>query len=386
MILTTSGAAAQTSVDISVFRTALEPYGTWTETVQFGTIWVPRDMPTGWRPYTLGHWIYTDFGWTWVSDRPWGWAAFHYGRWVFTPELGWVWVPDTVWGPAWVTWRSGDGFLGWAPLGPSFIAGRPATVSVFEFGIVERHWVFIRANSFLEPRINLVVLPPARNVTIINQTTNITHINVVDGRVINRGPEVSVVEQFTRSRVNKVRVEPVSWDPKKTPVNKLEGSTFKVVQPNFSRSALPKSPALPGKPMQSITKQPERKSPSTMRAQPKENYGIPVPNVQEQGSTLKNQPPNPEKRRLGEMPYNKPAPYSEKRRFEGIPYGQPAPYTLTQPPNGPKGPAQKAKPELKGDISNPSAIEPSKPGEELGKSGKAGVSPAPKSLGGPPLY
>jgi hypothetical protein len=31
---------------------------------------------------------------------------------------GWGWVPGTMWGPAWVSWRSGGGYAGWAPLPP----------------------------------------------------------------------------------------------------------------------------------------------------------------------------------------------------------------------------------------------------------------------------
>src|SRR5574337_2168421 len=51
---------------------------------------------------------------TWFDD-PFGWATSHYGRWVYANR--WVWVPDTTWGPAWVTWRQGDDYIGWAPCG-----------------------------------------------------------------------------------------------------------------------------------------------------------------------------------------------------------------------------------------------------------------------------
>ena len=36
---------------------------------------------------------------------------------------GWVWVPGYTWAPAWVSWRYGDGYAGWAPLPPDSFAG-----------------------------------------------------------------------------------------------------------------------------------------------------------------------------------------------------------------------------------------------------------------------
>ena len=72
------------------------------------------------RPYnTGGHWVWTDeYGWMWASEYAWGWAPFHYGRWVFDDYYGWMWVPGYEWSPAWVEWRTGGDYFGWAPLGP----------------------------------------------------------------------------------------------------------------------------------------------------------------------------------------------------------------------------------------------------------------------------
>ena len=83
------------------FYDSMAPYGRWVVSARWGHVWYPNDVPRGWRPYTDGHWAYTDqYGWTWVSDQAWGWAAFHYGRWAFDPGYGWVWVPGRVWGRA----------------------------------------------------------------------------------------------------------------------------------------------------------------------------------------------------------------------------------------------------------------------------------------------
>jgi len=102
------------------FQSALAPYGTWIDDPAYGRIWIPSTAQVGedFTPYaTNGDWLDTEYGWTWSSGWSWGWAPFHYGRWV-SSERGWAWVPGTLWGPAWVSWRAGGGYVGWAPLPP----------------------------------------------------------------------------------------------------------------------------------------------------------------------------------------------------------------------------------------------------------------------------
>jgi hypothetical protein len=103
------------------FEDPLAPYGSWIAHPLYGQVWVPAVAIVGanFIPYaTAGHFTLTEYGWTWVSDYPWGWAPFHYGRWIILAGYGWCWIPGTMWGPAWVTWRVGDGYVGWAPLPP----------------------------------------------------------------------------------------------------------------------------------------------------------------------------------------------------------------------------------------------------------------------------
>ena len=103
------------------FEGALSPYGSWYDDPTYGRVWAPTDTVVGsdFAPYySNGHWVLTEYGWTWVSEYAWGWAPFHYGRWVSVATRGWCWIPGTVWGPAWVGWRSGGGYAGWAPLPP----------------------------------------------------------------------------------------------------------------------------------------------------------------------------------------------------------------------------------------------------------------------------
>ena len=109
---TTSVAQAQVPAE---FESALEPYGEWVRHPRWGMVWMPYDRPPGWRPYTEGHWVYTDdWGWYWISEgeeQDWGWVAYHYGRWVLDSRMGWLWVPGEEWAPAWVDWRRGGEYV-----------------------------------------------------------------------------------------------------------------------------------------------------------------------------------------------------------------------------------------------------------------------------------
>src|SRR6267154_2482750 len=68
--------------EVAEFYDALAPHGTWFVAPGRGWVWQPNPAEVGsdFRPYTQGHWLYTDVGWTWVSNYEWGWAPFHYGR------------------------------------------------------------------------------------------------------------------------------------------------------------------------------------------------------------------------------------------------------------------------------------------------------------------
>ena len=124
----------------SDFYGPLAQYGAWVNVPQYGLCWRPTEVPPDWRPYTIGHWEWTDAGWYWVSDEPWGWACFHYGSWYDDPSYGWVWIPGTEWAPAWVSWHSGGGYVGWAPM-------YPVNVTV----IAPRAYVFVEERHFMEP-------------------------------------------------------------------------------------------------------------------------------------------------------------------------------------------------------------------------------------------
>src|SRR5262249_23935328 len=143
-----------------------------------------------WRPYTVGRWAWSDYGWTWVSDEPFGWAAYHYGRWTRAPRYGWVWIPGDVWAPAWVAWRQGPGMVGWAPLPPSVHYSASAGLDFggvdIDVAIHSDWWCFVDEAHIVEPAARYVY-PVGRNVTVIRGTSPHARIQYREGRIINDG-------------------------------------------------------------------------------------------------------------------------------------------------------------------------------------------------------
>src|SRR3982751_6288897 len=146
---TTEVKAQSVSVNFSLFQSSLSPYGRWQNHPRYGQIWISNER--NFQPYqTGGHWAYTDYGWTWVSDYDWGWAPFHYGRWAYERSYGWYWVPGYEWAPAWVAWRGGGDYYGWAPLSP----GLNINVGVsFGNNIPYDRWVFAPHRYITSPYI-----------------------------------------------------------------------------------------------------------------------------------------------------------------------------------------------------------------------------------------
>ncbi|MBK8257471.1 MAG: hypothetical protein IPK82_32985 [Polyangiaceae bacterium] len=136
------------------FYQPLSYYGVWVNVPPYGWVWQPASDMAGadFRPYaTDGNWALNDDGdWVFVSryHTQWGWATYHYGRWVWNDWYGWVWIPGTRWAPAWVEWRYGGGYVGWAPLGPA------GTV------LVENHYIFVQHTHFCQSNVYVYHVPP----------------------------------------------------------------------------------------------------------------------------------------------------------------------------------------------------------------------------------
>lgn len=143
------GASSRTYVGDGIYGAReLDDFGEWHQEPDYGPVWVPTTVASGWAPYTTGRWVDRGvYGWTWVDAQPWGWAPFHYGRWVRWRSR-WAWAPGPVvvrpvYSPALVAFLSPpvgvvvgvDPLVAWVALGwgepvvpwwgPSWYRGRP---------------------------------------------------------------------------------------------------------------------------------------------------------------------------------------------------------------------------------------------------------------------
>ena len=187
------------------FYGPLSSCGSWVVTGSYGRCWRPAGVVADWRPYCNGYWVWTDCGWYWVSDEPWAWACYHYGNWVYDSIYGWIWVPGVEWAPAWVCWRFGGGYVGWAPIPPHsfFSSGHPA----------DSAFVFVDNDHFGRRITSASVV--ANNTAIIRRTTFVSNLEQATRDfagagprkvIINEGPGLAVMEKNTGRKFTAIRV------------------------------------------------------------------------------------------------------------------------------------------------------------------------------------
>ena len=217
------------NVSLQTFYDELTPYGTWIQDPQYGYVWRPDVDQNEFRPYyTNGRWAMTEYGNTWVSNYDWGWAPFHYGRWVINSYRQWIWLPDTNWGPAWVDWRSGDGYYGWAPMAPSINInlsfGRRYSVPEFCWNFIPQRNIYI--NTF--PRYDY-----GRNNVYIRNTTIINNTYVYNRRNYYGGPRVEDIRRATNRNVTVYRFDQSS----RPGASRIGGREVSIYRPRPERNA-----------------------------------------------------------------------------------------------------------------------------------------------------
>jgi hypothetical protein len=245
---------AEGEVSFQFFYDNLTPYGEWVDVGDYGTCWRPNDIDDDWSPYTDGYWSYTDAGWTWVSYEDFGDICYHYGRWVRAEDVGWCWVPDYEWGPAWVSWRSDDDYIGWAPLPPEAHWRSSVGFSVYVddyYDIGPSYYNFCPVVEFCAPVIRHVCVPRVSVWGIFGHTSNITNIcfnsyhNVpfcggpnftyISGRVRRPIPTLKLVQNTTIINNNYTIIN--NRRVLKAPRNTVAGNTLNVFAPKVIKNA-----------------------------------------------------------------------------------------------------------------------------------------------------
>ena len=211
-------------VSFNVFYNELRPHGRWINNGRYGRVWIPN-AGRNFHPYaTNGYWVMTDYGNTWVSDYSWGWAPFHYGRWYYDDYYGWAWIPGYEWAPAWVSWRSGGGYYGWAPMGP----GLHININIDIPGL---YWTFL-PNRYMYHR-NMHRYYNRYSPAIYNRTTIINNTYVYNDNRYYSGPSARDYERTTGRTATIHKLE--STNNRSGRSTRVSNSTVSVYRPDVSR-------------------------------------------------------------------------------------------------------------------------------------------------------
>ncbi len=217
---------AQPAVGVSItyqnFYDELSPHGRWIDYPEYGYVWSPN-LGAGFQPYsTGGHWVWSDeYEWMWVSDYSWGWAPFHYGNWFYDDMYGWMWVPGYEWSPAWVSWRTGGDYYGWAPVRP----GISISIGFGNYNPPSNYWCFAPRRYIGSRNIRNHYIDRRQNVTIINNTTIINNYGRRNNVFVNGGPRRQEAERYA-GRINPVRFRETN-SPGRTRVRNNEVSIYR---------------------------------------------------------------------------------------------------------------------------------------------------------------
>jgi uncharacterized protein DUF6600 len=234
-----SSRGSRTTQDVSydVFYDRLQSDGRWFNDETYGYVWQPNTASAdqNWRPYTDGRWVYTDRGWTWVSNENFGWATYHYGRWARLSGTGWVWVPGSRWAPAWVSWRQSDDYVGWAPLPPETESEQDVKIEGWAdnyYNIGPTSYNFLKISDLGNRSYRGLVTSPHDTVDFISRTRNVTNIYYGNGSIIDNGPNYEQLVQQSNVKIDRYRLAYVQQnDPQAQFVETVRGDQLQVIAP-----------------------------------------------------------------------------------------------------------------------------------------------------------
>jgi hypothetical protein len=130
--------------ELDIYGGTFDQNGSWQYDAPYGYVWYPT-VAADWRPYYHGYWSPVPrYGYTWIGIDLWAWPTHHYGRWGFARNR-WFWIPGRTWGPAWVSWASAPGYVGWSPLG---FDGRPVFSFAYGYGRSWAGWSILPRSHF----------------------------------------------------------------------------------------------------------------------------------------------------------------------------------------------------------------------------------------------
>lgn len=159
-------------------------------------------------PYSNGKWVNTKSGWYFKANTPPEETTSHYGRWVKNPDAGWLWVPGRVWAPAWVDWKQNDQYVSWAPLPPSVYM---VNGSMSSPAIDNSNYMIVEKKYFVEPDVykyNNNYYQSGERI-VVNDFASLVGLVLVDNLLVNRGPDVSLIQTIYGRNIELISIQPV---------------------------------------------------------------------------------------------------------------------------------------------------------------------------------
>jgi hypothetical protein len=240
----------------------------------------------------------------------------------FSNQVGWFWVPGRRWGPAWVSWRSSDEYLAWAPLPPAY--DEDASINIAIETVPDYYWQVVPTESFVSAD---------RFAPILQETRPLGNVTINNNVVVNNVVNVTCIEQKTNE---KVIVHQVEKTEDATKAGKIEGAAVEVFQPPAEQAPKTAAPPKPKKieevAVESKTKEQGAGKPTT------EELLIP-PEIKKPAGEAAPLPPLPPGE--AEAPQGKPEGKQKKAKGEQPqPGGPPAMQPGMAPPLPPPGEAE----------------------------------------------
>lgn len=209
------------------------------EDVSFGAffVWKPAPNlavgiaagePVTYTPYSNGQWVYTNNGWYFRARSEPEEITHHYGRWVYTPAMGWLWVPGRVWAPAWVDWREEEDYIAWTPVPPSVYIVNNVIITP---PVYEERFVVVERRYFIEPDVYKYSYKENKHKIKITEWKRLDGIMVVNKTVINKGPDVTVIQSVTGRTFEPVLINHVTGKSK----IKYSEREYDVYSPEFRK-------------------------------------------------------------------------------------------------------------------------------------------------------
>lgn len=351
--------------DLEIDQT-LDGYGEWIWSDDYGWVWRPYATEVGldFTPYeTCGSWVWTnDNGWVYGCDWEWGWLPFHYGQWGWFDDY-WAWVPDYDWSPAWVDWRGGGGYVGWAPKLPKrrdhrYHLHNPESTWTAEGGVVvtgplkqrDSHWRFATVEDFGKRNIRAHLAKHAaeglRVTTVMKRPPILGNVQPVSVAAVMGNRKVTA--QRARAAVIYDSPPPLRVRPTAAPAPIREAPTaVEVPMEN------PPSIWAPGDPMREPTQSPIRSSTSrpidNTVIEPPQRYTPPAP------QTWNPPPAQQQPARVPPAPVNTWSPSAPPAQTWNPPPAQPQPARVPPSPVNTWTPPSQPSPTWSGSSTHSSA-------------------------------